>query len=447
MRRNVFLIVVVFWSLFLNSAFSAKREFELSYSPNWLYKLTAKALLSIDKDGKVRLNVVDVCPALPQAYIWIKFYSKIEDVYWYNKCVCVDFKIKFKGKGRAAEIPLDSMNDPSTYKWKGPQKGFYEDEWSETSVKGEPCFCIKEFPELAGIKQFQIVDSNPNTFSFQTGNNPKPEDVGAYQESSYITALRGEVYIYRAKTHKWVKAKNRSKLYIGDIVKTSSGVVRILLKGRVALRVKPHTMFEIPKVKQNTKKGISFIKMTYGVLMAAAEKERRSRFEVYVPLYITGVRGTKFEVSYDAEKRFGCVRVFEHSVWISDRKKRKTVIVKEGMKSCVYGNGDGLPTKPEPMKPFNVEGKWKTNFGIVGFKQKGDKVFGSYPHDNGKIEGKLIGNVLVCKWSESPTYKPYRDAGDCRFLFSPDGNSFSGHWRYGFGGESWNGDWSGERMH
>ncbi|WP_025270727.1 FecR family protein [Hippea sp. KM1] len=443
MKRRILAFIAIFLVIFLNSGFCAERQLEFSYSPNWLYKFKAKALLSIDKNGKARLSIIDVFPAFPQAYIWMKFYPRIDEVYWYNKCIYVSFKIKFQGKGRAAEIPFDSMNDPSTYKWKGPQKGLHEGEWSENSVEGKPYFCINEFPELAGIKQFQIANQAPNAFSFHANGNIKPEDIGTYQDWTYITGVRGNVYVYRIKTHKWVKVKKRLRLYVGDIVKVSSGRARVLIKGRVSLRVRPHTMFQIPKVKEN-RETISFIKLTYGVLTARLKKERECNFKVYIPQAITGVRGTRFEVSYDKKNKIACVKTFEHSVWFSDIKKRKTVIVNEGMESCVFGNG--LPTEPKPMKPFNIKGKWKTDFGVVVFRQDGDRVLGTYPHDKGKIEGKLIGNILICKWREAPTYKPKRDAGDCKFRFSPDGNSFEGKWRYGFGYDSWDGKWNGERM-
>jgi len=185
---------------------------------------------------------------------------------------------------------------------------------------------------------------------------------------------------------------------------------------------------------------IGFFKLTYGVLMAQVIKERMM---VGVPQAICGLRGTEFEVSYNKRTKAGCVRVFEHSVWFSDIKKRKTVIVREGMRSCVIG--DGIPSEPEPFKPIDVKGRWKSNFGTMVLKQSGSKVEGKYTHDKGKIEGTLKGNILTCRWSEAPSYMPKHDAGDCRLIFSPDGKSFTGKWRYGFGGSSWDGSWEGEK--
>jgi len=96
-----------------------------------------------------------------------------------------------------------------------------------------------------------------------------------------------------------------------------------------------------------------------------------------------------------------------------------------------------------PTQINSVAGAWQTNFGRMVLHQRGFRVWGNYTHDKGKIEGTLRGRVLVGRWSEAPSYRPPKDAGDFRFRFSEDGQSFQGRWRYGFGGAKWNGHWSG----
>ena len=73
--------------------------------------------------------------------------------------------------------------------------------------------------------------------------------------------------------------------------------------------------------------------------------------------------------------------------------------------------------------------------------QSGDVVTGSYTYDNGKLKGNVGGNKLYGTWSEEPSYTIPNDAGDLEFTMAPDGNSFTGRWRYGFTGEwkTWNG--------
>lgn len=95
---------------------------------------------------------------------------------------------------------------------------------------------------------------------------------------------------------------------------------------------------------------------------------------------------------------------------------------------------------------LDVSGKWKTGFGTLILSQSASKVTGNYTSDDGKIEGAMEGNILKGTWSESPSYKPPKDAGDFEFVFSEDGKSFKGKWRYGHGGSGWKGNWSGTRI-
>lgn len=103
-------------------------------------------------------------------------------------------------------------------------------------------------------------------------------------------------------------------------------------------------------------------------------------------------------------------------------------------------------TVPQSVPAISIAGTWKTNFGEMNLVQKGNTVTGNYTHDQGQLTGKIEGNVLAGKWSEKPTYKPLHDAGDFRFVFSKDGKSFSGKWRYGYGGNGWKGNWTGHRI-
>jgi len=102
---------------------------------------------------------------------------------------------------------------------------------------------------------------------------------------------------------------------------------------------------------------------------------------------------------------------------------------------------------PPPVAPTtNWTGSWLCGqWGRLTLTQSGDQVTGSYTYENGKLTGYAAGNTLVGTWSEPPTYNPPNDAGDVQFNLSADGNSFTGHWRYGSAGD-WK-PWNGERDH
>jgi hypothetical protein len=90
-------------------------------------------------------------------------------------------------------------------------------------------------------------------------------------------------------------------------------------------------------------------------------------------------------------------------------------------------------------------GAWDTNWGNMDLLQIGNNVNGIYDHDQGLIQGTVLGRKLTGTWSEYPSYAPPDDAGDIEFIISEDCNSFNGSWRYGTTGE-WAGTWTGSRI-
>jgi len=89
-------------------------------------------------------------------------------------------------------------------------------------------------------------------------------------------------------------------------------------------------------------------------------------------------------------------------------------------------------------------GTWETDWGRMELQQKGNKVNGTYPYDQGRIQGTVSGRNLTGTWSEYPSYSPPGDAGDIVFIISEDCSSFDGTWRYGTSG-GWSGSWTGAR--
>ncbi len=90
-------------------------------------------------------------------------------------------------------------------------------------------------------------------------------------------------------------------------------------------------------------------------------------------------------------------------------------------------------------------GGWDTSWGTMELIQSADStVTGTYTWDQGRINGRVKGNMLIGTWSEAPTYAPPSDAGDIEFTMSDDGTTFSGCWRYDSTGDM-RCDWTGTR--
>ena len=89
-------------------------------------------------------------------------------------------------------------------------------------------------------------------------------------------------------------------------------------------------------------------------------------------------------------------------------------------------------------------GDWSSNWGAMTFAEENGRMTAVYTHDSGKIDSIVTGNILVGKWSESPSYSEPGDAGDVELELSEDCSSFTGNWRYGSAG-NWSGGWTGTR--
>jgi hypothetical protein len=87
-------------------------------------------------------------------------------------------------------------------------------------------------------------------------------------------------------------------------------------------------------------------------------------------------------------------------------------------------------------------GVWTTDFGEMRLAQEGNLVKGSYPLQDGAIEGLALGNVLRFTWNQRGNNK----SGTGRFTLAADGNAFVGQWNYGTDPDApAEGNWNGAR--
>lgn len=106
--------------------------------------------------------------------------------------------------------------------------------------------------------------------------------------------------------------------------------------------------------------------------------------------------------------------------------------------------GTGTISTPlPPSSHVNFAGVWNTDFGEVRLAQDGNLVKGSYPFQDGVIEGLALGNVLRFTWNQRGNNR----GGTGRFTLAADGNSFGGQWNYGTDPDApAQGNWNGTRL-
>jgi hypothetical protein len=386
--------------------------------------------LDFSSSGIATAKISNLHGKHPQSWASLTLKAEVIHISKDSEIIRATVEIKGSGYAKSFHAPLPTMGDASTWEWGEPSE-------EATTIKKKEMvfFPYEKYPELQDLENLQAGPVS----EFSASDSQKPE-LGSGEEPQnriYLQSFRGMVRVKKAGGD-WQKARPGIELNAGDMVKTfANGRATVYLKGEALVHIKPGTEFIIPRDDAN-KERKSFIEMIKGFLWARAKKDRNS-LKIATPNAICGVRGTEFEVGFKDART--CVKVIEGKVWLSARDEAKETVIDAGNIACIPAAVHG-----EVFFQADVSGQWKTNFGLLNLTCSGPRVSGSYPHDGGKVEGTLEGNILRGKWSEGPTRKPPKDAGSFEFVFPEDGESFRGHWRYGFEEKAWDGTWNGQRL-
>ncbi|MBI5484353.1 MAG: hypothetical protein HY888_07825 [Deltaproteobacteria bacterium] len=89
------------------------------------------------------------------------------------------------------------------------------------------------------------------------------------------------------------------------------------------------------------------------------------------------------------------------------------------------------------ITPANFIRSYGTDYGDMTLNFNGDTVTGNYTHQNGKVAGRLSGNILSGTWTQN------NGSGSFVFTFGQGYNSFEGKWNYK-GESSMRGGWNGK---
>lgn len=107
-----------------------------------------------------------------------------------------------------------------------------------------------------------------------------------------------------------------------------------------------------------------------------------------------------------------------------------------------YGGGQYNPGTTNPGNLPFIGGRYDSEFGNMVLNQDGQRVWGTYSHQQGQLEGTFDGQIFRGVWKQAPTYRAPNDAGDLEMRFY--NGRFSGTWRYGHNPQAqWEGTWAG----
>jgi hypothetical protein len=420
--------------LYAVGSYAASQMQEVRFHEWSAYQITVELQVRVEADGNASVSVSKSTPQTPQAWAGYHVGAEIKDIKLSDasdpgqKTIIIETTATLTGQAKRYRSYY-SNSGKTVQEW-GPAV----DEASPQVQEPVFVFSARDYPELAKMERVH-ADETPAEFS----SGSAPQELYAPQsgdeefpDRTFLMEVRGDVLIIK-KDHSIVKAGAGTDLEIGDTIKTGeNGTAELVLSGTAIIKVSPLSEFVIPQNKANTRAKVTFVQMVKGVLWTKVKQDENS-FKVSTPNAVCGVRGTEFNVGY--EDGVTWVEVIKGKVWLSEA---------EGMPETVINAGERASI---PLQKIGIAGQWKTDFGTVTFTQSGETVKGTYPHDNGRIEGRLEGNILRGKWSEAPSYNFPHDAGDLEFVFSADQKSFAGKWRYGFDQNSaWSGNWKGTKL-
>lgn len=104
--------------------------------------------------------------------------------------------------------------------------------------------------------------------------------------------------------------------------------------------------------------------------------------------------------------------------------------------------GGAAATRPTAA---SFAGTWRTDWGMMKLRQSGNRVEGTYSHQNGRITGTVSGNTLTGYWSQNPSHEFPNDKGPLSLTLTDGGRKFTGTWQRvkertrGTPGGTWNG--------
>ncbi len=109
----------------------------------------------------------------------------------------------------------------------------------------------------------------------------------------------------------------------------------------------------------------------------------------------------------------------------------EAVRMRDFLKDYMLGN----PSNNE--LPCTITGTYQTTYKKMRLYQEGNRVYGTYEHKDGRVEGRLTGNVFKGMWYQSD------GQGELELTFSNDCRRFTSNY-YDKG--KWYSDWTGNRI-
>lgn len=172
-----------------------------------------------------------------------------------------------------------------------------------------------------------------------------------------LSNISGNVEVMLSGSTVWKKAAGGMTLSSGDSIRTAknSSVMVVFNAERTNVSVIKPGSHVVVILKKNEK----FELVDGSILSSLKDLPPGSEFEIRTPLAVCGVRGTVYDVSYEAKRSLTIVSVFENSVLLKSIKDAgKAAPIGQGQKrelcpwnkTLIRAKGTGIPGAPKAPK-------------------------------------------------------------------------------------------------
>lgn len=288
---------------------------------------------------------------IPVDFFKGKWAGDLKGYYWDKETGTITFAIEYQGTQHAGDAVLLPYGLP------GGGMIF-------VGSKGRP-FTVEEGKKPFYENVFGMI------FTFDVGENPNLAALGlASLFASELLDSRVDldssvikVNHYRGDSKEWIfevhgdiyKLNNKKLIYLKDI--GPNELIKTDEKTQIEIILPNESEVKVAQDTEAVFKSESFLEVVKGKLHDLIKNLKpKSKFEIYTPTSIVGVRGTEYAIEVENDGTT-VVRVFDDEVEFSDKENKRIVIVKKNQQSTTKPGG--LPSDPIQLNPSQFLRWWK----------------------------------------------------------------------------------------
>lgn len=166
-----------------------------------------------------------------------------------------------------------------------------------------------------------------------------------------IGLVVGSAWIYKNKLNKWDAVKISLPVEYNDSIKTdSASQIEITFDDNNTMRIGEKSKICIAKKIDSSNTSYTEVYNSFGTVLSNIKKlvSPKKSYRVITPTAVASIRGTFFEVSFDASSKSSNIAVIEGKVWARNPHIKKELVI-------TYGNYANIGWRVFPLRPQRIQ--------------------------------------------------------------------------------------------